>query len=107
VRQRFTIAHEIGHYLLHRFEHDVFFNKTGSKKLYRNEDSTTGKDQMEIEANAFAAALLMPEARVKKEMKTIQFDMGSDDWEIFKKLAKTFKVSNQAMMFRMANLQLL
>ncbi|HLU84827.1 MAG TPA: ImmA/IrrE family metallo-endopeptidase, partial [Vicingaceae bacterium] len=107
VRQRFTIAHEIGHYFLHRLEHEIFYDKKDASKLYRNHNSSTGEDQMEREANAFAAALLMPKNRLKLEIEKMQFDLGSDKDQILEKLAATFKVSNQAMMYRILNLRLL
>nr|DAO82996.1 MAG TPA: IrrE protein [Caudoviricetes sp.] len=53
-RQRFTIAHEIGHILLHQKD-----NK-GAFVDYRNK---TTYDHREFEADNFAAALLMPKDR--------------------------------------------
>ncbi|MFH1498888.1 MAG: ImmA/IrrE family metallo-endopeptidase [Verrucomicrobiota bacterium] len=52
LRNRFTIAHELGHYVLHA--------KSGRNTLSvaRNLDAYS---RVEAEANAFAAALLMPE----------------------------------------------
>ena len=104
VRQRFTIAHEIGHYLLHRLDREIFYEK--EFKLYRNSKSSTGEEEMEREANAFAAALLMPKDRLQKEIEKIHFDFVSDKDEMLEKLAKSFKVSNQAMMYRILNLRL-
>lgn len=52
-RQRFTIAHELGHYFLHRHHQQSFVDK----KLFRNGDS----NHMETEANRFAGDILMPE----------------------------------------------
>ena len=51
-RQRFTIAHEIAHRIRHAGSSDCFEDKT----FFRNGDT----NWMETEANAFAAALLMP-----------------------------------------------
>lgn len=51
-RQRFTLAHELGHYFLHRNRSLEFVDKA----LYRS----THMDSMEYEANNFAGALLMP-----------------------------------------------
>lgn len=53
-RQRFTLAHELAHYLLHRNDSSEFIDRT----YFRNADS---KDAMEHEANSFAASLLMPD----------------------------------------------
>lgn len=57
-RQRFTLAHEIGHYI-HQYQDHPDDRPTG-KTEYRDELSSTGKDSNEIWANQFAAALLMP-----------------------------------------------
>lgn len=54
-RQRFTIAHEIGHHIKHGAFKDEFIDTT----FFRNGES----NQMEVEANQFAAELLMPEER--------------------------------------------
>lgn len=56
-RQLFTVAHELGHWLLHREEVD-------DDKMYRvlmREPLSGPKPAMEKEADAFAAALLVPE----------------------------------------------
>lgn len=52
-RQRFTIAHEIGHRIKHSALSDDFKDKT----FFRNGES----NRIEAEANKFAAELLMPE----------------------------------------------
>lgn len=51
-RQRFTLAHELGHYFLHRDRAIEFVDKA----LYRSSQMSS----MEYEANNFAGALLMP-----------------------------------------------
>ncbi|EEW6222758.1 ImmA/IrrE family metallo-endopeptidase [Escherichia coli] len=51
-RQRFTLAHELGHYFLHRNQSNIFKDKS----LYRGKEMTS----MEYEANNFAGAILMP-----------------------------------------------
>lgn len=58
-RQRFTVAHEIGHYLLHRDE--VFENNgVNDSIMYRSELS----DALETQANQIAADLLLPKAAI-------------------------------------------
>lgn len=106
VRRRFTVAHEIGHFLLHRLENEVFVDKKVFVPLFRDDKSTTGEIKQEREANAFAAALLMPKERVVKELKNIEFDLGDDKDDVISKLASNFKVSSQAMMYRISNLEL-
>lgn len=55
-RQRFTLAHELGHYILHR-ERIGIGEKIEDKMLLRTESFGV---QVEEEANEFAAELLMP-----------------------------------------------
>lgn len=55
-RINFTLAHEFGHYLLHRVEHPKGFQCSGEDMA--NWDTEFG--QLEQQANTFAAALLMP-----------------------------------------------
>src|ERR1700683_3832334 len=57
-RQRFTIAHEIGHFLLHKGT-NLHFDEDFSVK-FRDALSSKAEDDLEIEANQFAASLLMP-----------------------------------------------
>lgn len=101
-RRRFTIAHELGHYVLH--QGGTFIDK-GTWARFRDEQSGSGTDQEEIEANAFAAALLMPDEWVIKEYQQLPFDPADD--MALTALASTFGVSSQAMSIRLANLGLL
>lgn len=104
VRQRFSIAHEIGHFVLHPREGQLFIDKT--YKVYRRDQrSSTGEDRQEIQANRFAAALLMPEELLQREVADIGFDLA--DEIALESLAQKFKVSRQAMSFRLANLGIL
>lgn len=87
-RQRFTLAHELGHYVLQHGE------KTDNKDtLYRN--GTTNPD--EVEANAFAAELLMPSG----VLRYLLVDKGVTDISL---LASQFVVSEQAMEIRLRSL---
>lgn len=103
VRQRFTIAHELGHYELHKDGDELFVDKT-FKVLFRDQNSSKGEILKEQEANAFAAALLMPEHLIRKEIEKNSFDLSEEN--SMKKLAKTFNVSVPAMTFRISNLGL-
>ncbi|WP_316568858.1 ImmA/IrrE family metallo-endopeptidase [Neobacillus sp. YIM B06451] len=105
-RRRFTIAHEIGHFLLHE-GNQVHIDRT-FKVNFRDKNSSLANSVEEIEANAFAAALLMPEKKLKqfynKKLKEgIDFEH-SDELE---QIAKTFKVSKQALMIRLFKLGLI
>lgn len=82
-RKRFTVAHEIAHFLLHR---GLFATELVDDALYRSGLSTS----VEVQANAFAADLLMP-------------------WHLLMplidkptaELASLFQVSEQAMRIRL------
>jgi len=116
VRQRFTIAHEIGHYILHREAMKLFIEKTFpyshtekySVAVYRKDknDPNTNNPVLEKEANAFAAALLIPEDFVKEELTKFDFDLSDVENIALIKLSEKFDVSLQAMSFRLANLGL-
>lgn len=104
-RQRFTIAHEIGHFLMHRDRMPVFIDRqflTAYLASFRNARSATGEDHREREANAFAASLLMPKALVQSAVDEFGSDVSDSD--AIELLAKRFHVSKQAMTFRVANL---
>lgn len=97
-RQRFTAAHELGHYLLHAKEDDHIFV---DKAYHRSPLSSTGIYKQEIEANRFAAALLMPEEFIMEHTNGIDLT----DLDIYR-LAEKFGVSEQAMTLRLAKLEL-
>ena len=105
VRKRFTIAHELGHYELHRDGTNGVFIDKQFKVEFRNHNSSTGEFKKEQEANAFAAAVLMPEKFILKEIKNLEFDL-SEDFSL-KELAQVFNVSVAAISYRLANLNLL
>jgi len=68
--------------------------------MYRNNASATGEIHKEREANAFAAALLMPKDLVANVIEKFKFNGD----EMVKHLASEFNVSDQAMSFRLSNL---
>jgi Zn-dependent peptidase ImmA (M78 family) len=107
VRQRFTISHEIAHYLLHvnkkNRKSQLFIDR--SVTFRRDENSSTGDDNEEVEANKLGAALLMPKDLVRQEIN--RHDLDLDDEEAISLLAKRFHVSNAAMTHRLAYLGML
>lgn len=108
-RKRFTIAHELGHFVLH--EGDQLHVDHNFKTNFRNSISSQGSNFNEIEANAFAASLLMPETLVKEMYETALsngVDPFTDDHsEEVALLAKLFNVSQTAMLIRLGKLGLL
>ena len=88
LRDRFTIAHELGHWVLHYLYPKQQLGKT--VELLRAERYGTGP--AEIEANWFAAAFLMPAREFSDEFKKSNGD--------FLRLSQIFKVSKQAASIR-------
>lgn len=104
LRQRFTVAHELGHFALSH-QGEMFVDHKVLNK--RDGRSTIAIDPQEIEANAFAAALLMPEKMVLERVIDIAGDDAPERGDLIKQLAKIFEVSVQAMEFRLINLGLI
>jgi Zn-dependent peptidase ImmA (M78 family) len=98
-RKRFTVAHELGHLVLHQGELHV---DTKFRVNLRSPESSTAEDVEEIESNAFAAAVLMPEAFLQNDLSDFIPDI--DDAEQIQSLAKRYEVSAQAMTLRLVNL---
>jgi len=97
VRQRFTIAHELGHYFLHQNK-DVFVE-------YRDNKHDIIREPKEMEANTFAAALLMPKLSIEKDFKNMVKDVFQELH--LKLLASKYEVSEDAMKYRLVNLSFL
>jgi predicted transcriptional regulator len=92
VRRRFTIAHELAHFVLHR---DLIGDGITEDALYRSHLS----DAVEQEANGLAAEILMPKHLVRELVR--------GGMRGIPELARKFNVSHQAMEFRLTNLGLL
>lgn len=99
VRQRFSIAHELGHLLLHE---PAFQIDPHAFVSFRNSKSSNASDPHEIEANQFAAALLMPEALLRACVD--QLGENPDVEDAIRRLAQRFDVSTQAMTIRLTSL---
>jgi Zn-dependent peptidase ImmA (M78 family) len=108
-RQRFSIAHETAHLVLHRplISGKVHVDKEFQvplMRLNRDEISALGTDKIEIQANQFAAELLMPRAWFEAALASKSFDI--DNEGPLDELAKKFRVSRQALEYRIRNLAL-
>jgi len=90
-RQRYTIAHELGHFCLHRHLSTVFEDKL----FFRGGEP----DKPEWQANEFASAILMPEQKFRDRIRS-----GVRNVE---ELAKEFRVSTLALRIRAKNLGIL
>ena len=98
-RQRFTVAHEIAHFILHKsrlgngVDDDRFYRSTLQGK---HKNVAIGRAQ-ESEANQFAANLLMPEKLIHAICRR---DPGITPAE----LASRFRVSEKAMEIQLSNI---
>ena len=103
-RQRFTMAHECGHLVLHReaITKEIHVDKDFPTMLMRDSLSSAGVNEMEVEANLFAAELLIPATFLAQSLEDEPFDI--DDERAVNTLAKEYKVSASAMRFRLGNL---
>ncbi len=111
-RQRFTIAHELGHLLL---GHDKSLNYTEvensddqntSQILFRDDKASEGFDWREIEANHFAASLLMPRKLLNYQIEEITKNKSEcylSELDVCN-LAKIFGVSPISMSIRLSRL---
>lgn len=89
-RQKFSMAHEYAHYLLHRSRiHEM---AEGERILHRNGD----RNSIEFQANDFAARLLMPEHLVRSAFRSSSGNL--------KSMAVTLQVSQEALRNRLENL---
>jgi Zn-dependent peptidase ImmA (M78 family) len=89
-RKRFTLAHEIAHFLLHR---ELIGDGIEDNGLYRSRLS----DFIEVEANKMAAQMLMPAAMVREVYRAVRSLVG---------LTGAFQVSEDAMRIRLKELRL-
>jgi len=91
VRQRFTIAHEIAHFLLHQ---EYIGDGLEDTILYRSTLSNT----IEAEANRLAADLIMPRGLI---MQSLHKHGGDATVEVASEMASEFQVSEPAMKIRL------
>ncbi len=102
VRQRFSLAHEIAHFILHSSNSELFIDKN-FKVAFRGNFSSSPNDRMEIQANILAAAILMPDDLIINELNNSGFDLCDEN--LVSDLAETFQVSSQAMAIRLSKLE--
>ena len=88
-RRRFTIAHEIGHHVLHRVGQQALFCRKSSVEEEKPATTRAPLPVTEREANAFAAAMLMPAELVRAHYEDCRGD--------FDRLCSVFASSGAAM----------
>lgn len=108
VRQRFTIAHEIGHILL---GHEGISYRDPNNEQYND----LVKRMNEVSANGFAAELLMPERLLRKALEKTMFELNYDTTQKFsdndidylaENTAKKMTVSVESLKYRLKNLNI-
>ena len=115
-RTRFTIAHEVGHIVLHKafIDSQNFKTEEDWQNFVLND---LHRDPMEVQANIFAALLLIPTDHLDKEFSKAKKDLAANpDFKIStmpadkvlapylaKPLAQKFEVSEEAMTNRLMN----
>lgn len=92
-RQRFSIAHEIGHYLSGHESYDDTKTHVEDHPGWLN-----SHNRQEIEANEFAAELLMPEPFLRRDVAQYGLDVPA--------LAKRYHVSEQALWIQLIDLKI-
>jgi len=99
-REIFSVAHEIGHQMLHLSETD---------KLIIADDENSDVDECEKEANYFAACLLMPEDKVEKFLRLELSGIDAKNWKglDIARIQTAFSVSYDMALNRLKALALL
>jgi Zn-dependent peptidase ImmA (M78 family) len=94
-RQRFTLAHELGHWQLrHHTLGELPPDTLGYSGAFEDEGSHEGRGAVEVEANTFASELLMPSPWIRKLPKPL--GIGAPPV-----LAQTYGVSEQALFYQL------
>ncbi len=100
-RRRFSLAHELGHFVLHAGGETTVNNAYVDKvmRIYQRKDRSGSNPRMEWEANFFAAELLMPEQLVRSKVVDEGYDL--EDEADVSRLAVVLRVSEQALAIRL------
>ena len=116
-RENFTVMHEVFHQVIHkncfRRERPDYTHRSTQKALNGKKRLETALDHIEYQANACAAAFLMPKNLLKEtygKCYSGSARLTADSYQaktIIKKLAPEFNASEQAMKYRLLNLGLL
>lgn len=99
-KKRFTIAHEIGHLLLHQ-KLELHNDNANTLNWFQNTEQQAIRGKQEWEANDFASELLMPEDLFRSECFQKPFNP-----QLIQTLAKRFKTSITSVIFRYTKLNL-
>ncbi|MBK8164703.1 MAG: ImmA/IrrE family metallo-endopeptidase [bacterium] len=129
-RYRFTVAHEVGHWELHR---QLYLSAEGQAAIFAGADRpvicrSNDKSPLEWQADSFAGYLLMPKSMVFAQWEAmhgsrepyiavdeiaglkVRWGLGEDERptvEVARQMASAFQVSAQAMQIRLIDLGLI
>lgn len=113
-RRNFTIAHELAHLMLNRLYPQMYGSQPRLASVYRKGSGET--DWYEWQADALAAALLMPQDALEQamflfglgsKMKVLSRKYAQRSYEDFCRMAEYLQVSKSALAYRMEQLGLL
>lgn len=94
-RARFTFAHELGHYFIDEHRNALKSGRTPSHASH----NFKSKNPVELEADYFAASLLMPKSRVESDCFKRKFGM-----EVIEEMRMKYQVSTTATLLRFADI---
>lgn len=99
---RFTIAHEVGHFLLHdKLDLEVHSDNNNTLNWFKETENQAKKGIQEWEANDFASELLMPEKMFRELTYKKKFSP-----ELVKELSLRFKTSLTSVLYRLVSLNI-
>jgi Zn-dependent peptidase ImmA (M78 family) len=104
-RQRFSIAHSLGHFVLHQDRPKLKLFVETAAPVKESSRFMTGSKRQEHMADVFASELLMPEGELRKEIGRRQ--VSPTDVKAVSRLATKFGVSKQVLTMRLMNLGLI
>jgi len=91
-RTRFSLAHELGHFLIDEHYNLLRDESIRPQPSFQNYNM---ENRMEVEADYFASCLLMPESRIRKDLERRKFTFALID-----EISKKYNVSSTAALLR-------
>lgn len=101
-RQRFSLAHELGHFLMHGND-ELYLDKNITETFIFTRTADK-KDDNELEANYFAAELLMPSNLIERDFPNYYIQ---DPENFISKMAEDYEVSEPALTYKLKELSLI
>jgi Zn-dependent peptidase ImmA (M78 family) len=95
-RLRFTIAHELGHYLIDEHRNALKMGLAPSHPSFTNFSS---ENEVELEADFFASSLLMPKSRLINDVSKRKFS-----FSLIEELATKYQTSITATLIKFASI---